>query len=139
MPVHTLHDTVTFSLGFAPIAAITNVNTASVTEILDTQGYEANEFILQMGAITDADVTFVVLMEESDESDMTGANDVADEDLVGTEVEAAPLFSDDDDVFSLGYKGSKRYIRVTLTPSANSAGDIFRSATWAQFRKRHNI
>ena len=139
MPAHTIHDTVEFLSAIPPIADLLNVDTASISTILDTQGFESNELVLHMGAITDPDVTFVALMEEGDDSGLSDAAAVADVDLVGTEIEVAPLFGSDDTALSIGYKGNKRYIRFTLTPTGNNAGSIFRSAVWAQSRKRHNI
>ena len=50
----------------------------------------------------------------------TGAAAVADADLLGTEALASFIFSDDNKCFKLGYIGSKRYTRLTITPSGNS-------------------
>jgi hypothetical protein len=111
-------------------AVQTDSNTALVGQIIDHQGFDAATYILLTGALTDATATFAVLLEESDNSDMSSANDVADGDMVsqtrGTAAEtaAAFTFADDNEVRSLGYIGSKRYTRLTVTPATNDDGDI---------------
>lgn len=121
--------------GISPAAAVTD-NTPFVSEILDLDGWDGAEFFTLLGSIADVDATFTFLMQESDASDMSGANDVADEDLLGTEVGAAPLFSSDNKVTKIGYVGAKRYVRVTITPAANT-GNIFLTGMWLKmFPKR---
>lgn len=99
-------------------------NTAGVGQIIDRQGYESLTYVVATGSIADIDATFTVLLEESDDSGMSGAAAVADADLLGTELLAAPLFSDDDKVFKLGYRGNKRYTRLTITPAANASAAL---------------
>jgi hypothetical protein len=132
-----LHNSIVCTPAFNPAAAVTN-NTAYVTEILDTQGYEKNELAMHWGSIADADATFVVLLEDGDAADMSDNVAVVDAELIGTELLAAPLFSDDNSIDKIGYKGSKRYIRATITPSANT-GNIFMSAMWIQSAARHAV
>lgn len=99
-------------------------NTAQVGQIIDRQGYNSLTYAIASGSLADADVVFTVLLEESDDSGMSGATAVSDADLLGTELLAAPLFSDDDKVFKLGYKGNKRYTRLTITPSGNASAAV---------------
>lgn len=125
-----LHNNIKCSLAEPPVAAQTD-NTAIVSTILDTAGFGSNEYVGILGTNTDADVTFTVLMEEGDDSSLSDNAAVADADLLG--VEAMGLdFADDNKVFKLGYKGTKRYIRVTVTPANNAAGNIFFAAIWLQ-------
>ena len=125
-----LHNNIKCSLAEPPVAAQTD-NTAIVSAILDTNGFNSHEFVGILGTNTDADVSFTVLMEEGDNSSLTDNTSVADGDLLG--VEALGLdFADDNKVFKLGYKGTKRYIRVTVTPADNAAGNIFFAAVWIQ-------
>lgn len=125
-----LHNNIKCSLAEPPVAAQTD-NTAIVSTILDTSGFGSNEFVGILGTNTDADVSFTVLMEEGDNSALSDNSAVADADLLG--VEAMGLdFADDNKVFKLGYKGTKRYIRVTVTPADNAAGNIFFAAVWIQ-------
>jgi len=96
-------------------------NTAQVGQIIDHLGAKSVTYLLGLGSIADADVTFTVLLEESDDSGMSGATAVADADLLGTEVAAAFRFDDDNEVRKLGYVGSKRYSRITITPANNAS------------------
>ena len=129
-----LHNEIKVSRAISPAAATTD-NTAFVSQIADTLNFESLEFVGCAGSIADADVTFTVLVEEGDNSSLTDAAAVADADLLGTEVGAAVLFSDDNKSFKIGYKGVKRYVRVTITPAANS-GNIFLAAVWVQSHPR---
>jgi len=102
-------------------------NTEKVSEIIDLQGFDSCVIHLAFGSIADADATFTVLVEEGNSATLTDNAAVADADLIGTEVGATPLFSNDNTGFKIGYVGAKRYIRVTLTPAANT-GAILTSA-----------
>lgn len=125
-----LHNNIKCSMAEPPVAARTD-NTAIVSTILDTSGFGSNEYVGLLGTNTDADVTFTVLVEEGDDASLSDNSAVADADLLG--VEAMGLdFADDNKVFKIGYKGTKRYIRVTVTPANNAAGDIFFAACWIQ-------
>lgn len=104
-------------------------NTAAVSQILDMQGQMAACLVIATGSIADADATFAVLLEESDAANMAGAVSVADSDLIGTEALAGFTFADDDKVRKLGYKGSSRYIRATITPAGNASAALL-SAVW---------
>lgn len=130
MSARDIHNDIKWSRAESPAAAVTD-NTAFVTEILDTSGYFANELLILLGSLADVDATFTVLVEEGDESDLSDNDAVADADLLGTEAGAAFLFSDDNKAVKIGYRGSKRYIRATITPAANT-GNIFLAAGWLQ-------
>lgn len=95
-------------------------NTAMVGAIIDIQGHESLEYIIATGTLADADATFTVLLEEGDAANLSDAAAVADADLLGTEALASFTFAADDKVFKLGYKGNKRYTRLTITPAANT-------------------
>lgn len=128
-----LHNNIKASRGISPAAAVAD-NTAFVSQILDTNGFREHEFIGQFGAIADADVTFTVLVEDGDNSALSDAAAVDDLHLLG--VEAMSLrFDSDDKTFKIGYKGPKRYVRVTITP-ANNTGNIFLAGVWLQGRGR---
>lgn len=99
-------------------------NTAQVGQIIDRQGYESLTYLIATGSLADADATFTVLLEESDAANMAGAAAVADADQIGTEALASFVFSDDDKVFKLGYKGNKRYTRLTATPASNASAAV---------------
>lgn len=109
------------------ISSLTQSNSSSaiVSQIIDVQGAAGLTFLINWGNLTDADVTTVVLLEHSNDSGMSGAVAVPDEMLVGTELGAAAAFSDDNKVSKLGYLiGNYRYVRLTITPTANDSGAL---------------
>lgn len=125
-----LHNNILVTNAMSPKAATTD-NTAYVSTILDTANAAANEFTGTTGLEADADVTTTVLLEESAASDMSGANTVAAADMLGTASGAQFNFSNDNQTLKIGYIGSKRYIRLTVTP-ANNTGNFFLSGNWIQ-------
>lgn len=108
----------------APVAARTD-NTAVVSAIIDRAGYDSLTFGIVTGTNTDANATFTVLVEDGDASNLSDAAAVADADLIGSEALAGFTFADDVECRKIGYKGAKRYTRVTVTPSGNDSGNIF--------------
>ncbi len=106
-------------------------NTALVSQIIDRAGFQSLTYLMALGSIADADATFVALLEESDDSGMSGATAVADADMIsqtpGTlpELAAGFQFDDDNEVRVLGYIGNKRYTRLTVTPSGNASAALF--------------
>lgn len=99
-------------------------NTAQVGQIIDRRGFDSVTFMIATGSVADADATFTVLLEESDDSGMSGGNAVADADLIGTEALAGFQFDDDNECRKLGYVGGKRYLRLTITPSGNASAAV---------------
>jgi hypothetical protein len=135
-----IHNELKFSRGISPVAATTD-NTAYASQICDTDDTLGNEFVGLLGAVADADATFTVLVEDGDAADLSDAAAVADSQLLGVEAGtvtagaavsgAAPGFADDNKTFKIGYKGAKRYWRVTITP-ANNTGNLFLAGVFAQ-------
>jgi hypothetical protein len=121
-----------FKPAFAPGAAVVD-NTAQVSVILDTYGYGSAVLALVTGTLTDADATFTALLEESNDPAMAGANTVAATDMIGTAALASFTFADDVECRKIGYIGSKRYVRATITP-ANNTGNLFMAGMWIQGR-----
>lgn len=119
--------------GISPAAAVTD-NTAFVSQIADCQNFDSLTFVGMLGALADADTTLTVLVEHGDASNLSDAAAVPDADLIG--VEAMGLkFDSDNQTFAIGYKGVKRYVRLTVTP-ANNTGNIFLSGVWIQGHPR---
>lgn len=98
--------------------------TAQVGQIIDRQGFRSLEYVIATGSIASASATFTVLLEESDDSGMSGSNAVADADLLGTELLAGFQFDDDNETRKLGYVGDKRYTRLTITPVGNASAAL---------------
>jgi hypothetical protein len=111
----------------SPVAARTD-NTAIVSSIIDTRGYDALTFGIIIGTNTDTNATFAVTMDHGDASNLSDAAAVAATDLVGTLAAAGYDFADDAESRKVGYIGSKRYVRLTITPSGNDSGNIFIAA-----------
>jgi len=108
----------------SPAAAVTD-NTAQVCEVTDRQGYGSLTYLIATGALADADATFTVLVEDSDDNVTFAA--VTDDNLLGTEALASFTFAADNKCFKIGYVGVKRYVRATITP-ANNTGNVFLAA-----------
>lgn len=108
---------------FLPAAAVTD-DTAQVSAIIDTAGFESCMLTLITGTLSDADATFAVLVEDGNASNLSDAAAVADKFLIGTEAGAGFKFSDDGEARKIGYIGDKRYVRVTVTPTGNT-GNLF--------------
>ena len=96
-------------------------DTALVGTVIDRQGFDALAFVLATGTLADADAAFSVLVEHGDQADLSDATAVPDAELLGTETLAGFGAADDDETRKIGYKGTKRYVRLTITPSGNTA------------------
>jgi hypothetical protein len=127
-----LHNIIHPSRGLSPVVADTD-NTPYVSQILDTKGFDSAEFLILTGVNTDADATFTVLVEDGADSGLGDHAAVDDKFLLGTEALASfTAANDDNKVFKIGYIGPKRYVRVTITPAANGAGNIYLAGVWLQ-------
>jgi hypothetical protein len=124
MPIREIHNDIHPVPLIAPVAARTD-NTAIVSSIIDTLGFQACELVIVTGTNTDANATFAVLVEDGDASNLSDAAAVADDYLVGTEAGAGFTFADDVECRKIAYRGAKRYVRMTVTPSGNDSGNIF--------------
>lgn len=113
-----LHNTLKRTNVISPISQAGNA--AMVGAIIDRQGYESLEFTITLGTITTAGTAYTALLEESDAANMAGSNAVADADLIGTEALASFVDSEVNTTKGLGYKGNKRYVRLTVTPAGNT-------------------
>lgn len=107
-----------------PLVAIAPVvgtdDTALVSSIIDVQGYNSLTFVIALGTLADANATFAVLVEHGDAANLSDAAAVDDADLIGTEALAGFTFADDGETRKIGYRGIKRYTRLTVTPSGNT-------------------
>jgi hypothetical protein len=116
----------------APVASAAD-NTAWVSAIIDRQGYDSAGFIILTGALPDADATFTVQVDHGDAANLSDAAAVADADLIGQdptsatapETQASFTFAADNGVRKIGYRGTKRYIRLTITPAANTSASLY--------------
>lgn len=117
-----LHNNINVKRVISPVSV--SDNTAQVGQIIDHQGFDALEYVIATGSLADADATFTVLLEDGDAANLSDAAAVADAFLLGTEALASFNYGDDDKVFKLGYKGNKRYTRLTITPANNASAAV---------------
>lgn len=99
------------------LSATLSGTTKAEGDWIDMQGWQSVTFSVSTGTVTDAGTAsgFSFQVEEGDDTTDTGASAVADADLIGLE-SALTVTSDDDDnklIGSIGYRGSKRYVRMT--------------------------
>jgi HAMP domain-containing protein len=107
--------------------------TALTGSIVDLASAGAVEIALSSGTLTDADATFTVVLQEGAASNLSDAATVAAGDIIGSV--PAPAFGDDDTVWKFGYKGSKRYIRLVVTPVGNTAAATFSAVAIIEKKK----
>ena len=104
----------------SPVATALADDTVQVSEIIDMRGFKSMIFVILTGTLADSNATFAVLIEDGDDSGLSDNTAVDDDQLLGTESLIGFDFADDDDVRKIGYRGEKRYVRMTITPSGNS-------------------
>jgi hypothetical protein len=95
--------------------------TSPVSVVIDRQGYESVTLVFLANTITDAQTLTVV------EGDTTSpASTVADDDFVGGQTAGdlfkAVLAGDDNVTKKVGYKGTKRYLKVNCTGAGGTGG-----------------
>ncbi len=129
--------------GVSPVSGNAGT-TAETSEIIDLQGYSGVLFVILLGAIADADATFAVLVEHGNDSGLSDAAAAPDTTMIsqtaGTAPEAAASFQYDSDngVRSIDYVADKfRYVRLTVTPTANTGAWLWGAAA-IKYGARHN-
>lgn len=118
-----LHNNASILPVIAPAANANLGTTPLVGTVIDALGFDSVTYAIVTGALTDANATYAVLLEESDAANMDGASAVADADLIGTEAAAGFTFANDGVTRKLGYRGNKRYTRLTITPTGADDGN----------------
>ena len=105
-------------VAIAPVVATDN--TALVSNIIDTLGHRACTFVIVTGTLEDANATFAVTLEHGNDSGLSDTAVPAATDLVGTPTLAGFTFAADNACRKIGYIGGRRFVRLTITPSANT-------------------
>ena len=102
--------------------------TAAAGKWINMQGWEAVTFTVSTGTVTDAGTTagFSFEVQEGDTTAAADATAVADADLIGTEAALTVTADGDDDKFigSIGYRGSKRYVRIVATGTTGTTAAV---------------
>lgn len=106
----------------APVV-VTNSNAAQVGQIIDRQGFESLTLLIMLGALG-AGTSGAVSIEHGDDPALADTAPVGVNDLIGTLALASFVAADANGCKKVGYIGSKRYIRVTVTPAGNGAASI---------------
>jgi hypothetical protein len=113
-----LHSSIKQVMAVAPV--VLGATGANAGRIIDRQGYGGVEFLIEYGAITTTGTATIPILKEGD---VTGTlTSVADADLLGTEALAGIAASATARVSAvnkivtkrLGYKGTKRYVQLTI-------------------------
>ena len=115
-----LFNSITLKRVISPVSV--SDNTAQTGQAVDRKGFESVTYAIATGSLADADATFTVLLQESD--DNSTYTDVADADLLGTEALAGFQYDDDGEVRKIGYIGAKRYTKLTITPANNASAAV---------------
>lgn len=106
------------------LSATLSGTTKAEGDWIDMQGWEALTFSVSTGTVSDAGTTagFSFQVEESDTTADSDATAVADADLIGAESDLTVTDDADDDVFvgTIGYRGGKRYVRMTAVGTTNT-------------------
>ncbi len=96
--------------------------TPLVGTVIDRLGFNSLVYAIATGTLSDADATYTVLLEDSDASG-SGFGAVDDVYLTGTEADAGFTYANDGVTRKLGYRGTKRYTRLTITPAGANSGN----------------
>jgi hypothetical protein len=117
------------------VAARTNgtVNGTTVDLNENKDACRSAMLIVNTGTVTDG--SHAVILQESDDNSAWGT--VAAADLQGS----APTLvaADDDTLYELGYIGSKRYLRASVTTSGATTGGVFGATIVRAFPRRRPI
>ncbi len=105
-----------------PAIAPAVYSSTQVGAIIDMDGAEGLEFIIQSGVMTTG--SFVPKIEDGDDSGLSDAADVATDLLIGTIAAATFATADDGVVKKIGVVNHKRYVRLTLTDDGTADGLI---------------
>jgi hypothetical protein len=122
------------------ILATLSGTTPAAGNIVDVADYQSATFALITGVVADAGaaagITFVV--QESDTTAASGFAAVADADLLGSEAGLAITLDSLDGVAigTIGYRGSKRYLRVVATGTADTDATI--AGVWVLQKPRYS-
>lgn len=120
--MYDLHNRIDVKRAISPVSVADN--TAQVSQIIDRAGFMSVEFLILLGSIADADATFAVTLEEGDAANLSDAAAVNAADIIGTLALAGFQFDSDNACRKVGYKGKKRYLRLTITPTNNASAAL---------------
>ena len=91
-------------------------NTAQNGQPVDMKGADSCLFVVVTGTLADANATFAVKLQHRDGT----SGDYADVPANMMHGDGSFRYDDDNDTRKLAYIGDKRYVRVVITPAANT-------------------
>ncbi|MFL7903978.1 hypothetical protein ACJ41P_22780 [Azospirillum argentinense] len=95
-------------------------NTALVSAIIDTAGFNSLTFVPMVGTVATAGAAFAVTVEHGDAADLSDAVAVPADQLLGTLGLAGFTGADDGETRKLGYVGYRQFVRLRITPTGNA-------------------
>ena len=101
--------------------------TPAASAWVDTRGFDAAALVVKTNTVTAAgDSGFSFVMQEGDTSAASGATAVAAGEILGALSDLTVTSNDDDNIIkgAVGYLGSKRYVRLNATGTANTNAGV---------------
>jgi len=117
-----LHNEIAVRRAIDPQSVATNV--ATVSSIIDRQGYESLEFVIASGTIASGTAVFTTTIDHGESPTLADAAAVPVDQLLGTTAGASFTFASPSSQFRIGYGGGKRYVRLTITTTSNAAAAL---------------
>ena len=93
-------------------------DTTTVGNIIDTQGFESLEYVIQSGVITDG--AYALVLEQGDDSGLSDAAVVPTDEVLG--VLTGFVAADDNAAKRVGSIGKKRFQRLSIASTSTSTG-----------------
>ena len=103
----------------------TNIGSATTTAgtVIDTRGFDSLTFAIHVTTNSAAGgSTLYPLLEDDDAVGMGTLETVAAADLVGTIAGATFAITDDDTTKKIGYRGKKRFVRLSIVTTGFGSG-----------------
>lgn len=121
MATRDLYSNLSVVQSLAPASRTATANGTGV----DLRGYDSAAAVIDAGLAGGTSPSFTFELQESDDNSTFTA--VADADLDGTE--PAVTTANDEQIHLLGYKGTKRYLRVAITAVTGTSPTLLCGAT----------
>lgn len=115
-----IHNNVKASRVLAPVSITTSTTTAG--QIIDTKEFGSLEFVIAAGALNAG--SFTPLLEHSDAANMADSAVVPVAELLGTIAGATFANTEDNLVKKIGYRGIKRYVRLSIVSAGASGANL---------------
>ncbi len=120
MAIHDIKNNLT---QFNALSAVIASDTTTAGAIFDTADYELG-FMVGLFAAAYTDGTYTVLIEESDDSGMSGAVTVSSDKIIGTQADltVTAVAATGDRIPTVGVFSNLRYVRVSVVSVSTTTG-----------------